>query len=291
MSSTGETALVVAVTDADFGDQVAAGLVLVDVWAAWCAPCLTLKPIMDRLAESYRDRVRVLTLDADLNVETVVRYDVRALPTVLVFRDGALVARQSGAQSYGTYAAQLDRHLAADSVSGVVGGSSATAVGTSGLVSRGGTAVDGALELDTGPMHRGSARDARHDARVEAESLAAAEQPTVLFKHSATCSISVAVKREYDAFTMEHPEVPTRVITVQYERPLSNALEDLLGVRHESPQAIIVRRGAVLWHASHRRITAATLRTALGDARGETTGEATGEATGGARGGAIAGGP
>lgn len=278
MSSTGETALVVAVTDADFGDQVAAGLVLVDVWAAWCAPCLTLKPIMDRLAESYRDRVRVLTLDADLNVETVVRYDVRALPTVLVFRDGALVARQSGAQSYGTYAAQLDRHLAGDSEAGV-GGGGAAAVGAPGMMSRGGTAVDGALELDSGPMHRGSARDARHDARVEAESLAAAEQPTVLFKHSATCSISVAVKREYDAFTMEHPEVPTRVITVQYERPLSNALEDLLGVRHESPQAIIVRRGAVLWHASHRRITAATLREALGDARR------------GASGGAIAGGP
>lgn len=226
-----------AVTDADFAEQVAAGVVLVDVWAAWCAPCLTLAPVMERLAGAYRDRVRVLALDADSNVETVVRYDVRALPTVLVFREGALVARQSGAQSFGTYAALLDRVLDPGFASAPAPVAEAT-------------------------QHRTptSARDA---AWTEAQALVASDRSVVLFKHSATCSISIAVKREYDAFTAEHPDVPTRVITVQNERPLSNALEELLRVRHESPQAIVVRRGEVLWHASHRRVTAAALTGAL----------------------------
>lgn len=222
-----------AVTDADFAGQVAAGVVLVDVWAAWCAPCLTLTPVMERLAGAYRDRVRVLTLDADSNVETVVRYDVRALPTVLVFRDGALVARQSGAQAFGTYAALLDRVL------------------------------DPGFESAPGPVADAGTHPAPANARdaawAEAQALVASDRPAVLFKHSATCSISIAVKREYDAFTAEHPDVPTRVITVQNERPLSNALEELLRVLHESPQAIVVQRGEVLWHASHRRVTAAAL--------------------------------
>ena len=84
-----------------------------DVWAGWCTPCLTLKPVIERLAESYRDRVTMLTLDADTNLETVTRFDVRSLPTVLLFADGALVERTTGAQSTGRYQAMLDRHLAA----------------------------------------------------------------------------------------------------------------------------------------------------------------------------------
>ena len=68
---------------------------------------------MQRLAESYSGRVTVLTLDADTNLETVTAFDVRALPTVLVFDHGTLVARQSGAQSLATYTTLLDGLLAA----------------------------------------------------------------------------------------------------------------------------------------------------------------------------------
>lgn len=240
-----------AVTDADFAHLVqgASGLVLVDIWAAWCAPCLTLSPVLERLAEAYRGRMQVVTLDADANVETVVTYDVRALPTVLAFRDGVLVARQSGAQSYGTYTALVDRLLDASapaSLSGTLSGSVSEAV--TPLAAR---------EAWETPV------DDQDPALALARDLSAATEPTVLFKHSVTCSISVSVKREYDAFVAANPDVPTRLVIVQTERPLSNALARLLRVQHESPQAIVVQHGEVLWHASHRRVTATGLTNAV----------------------------
>ena len=92
------SSVLAAVTDADFADRVLAapGVVVVDCWAAWCTPCLTLAPVLERLAEAYRDRASVVTLDADANQETVVKFNVRSLPAVLVFRNGVVVARHSG---------------------------------------------------------------------------------------------------------------------------------------------------------------------------------------------------
>ncbi|WP_306520387.1 bacillithiol system redox-active protein YtxJ [Gemmatimonas sp.] len=229
-----------AVTDAEFAARVLQSPVpvLVDVWAAWCQPCVTLKPVMQRLAESYSGRATVLTLDADTNLEMVTAFDVRALPTVLLFDRGALVARQSGAQSLATYVALLDGQLAARSA-----GQAPQAIAPT-------TPAPAVLPTDS-PAVR------------EARELAAAGTPTVLFKHSATCSISISVKREYDAFVRQHPDIPTRLVVVQQERPLSNALADVLQVRHESPQALVVRDGQVLWHASHHRITAERMAAAV----------------------------
>jgi len=224
------------VSDADFASRVltASRPVLVDVWAAWCAPCTALEPIVARLAEGYAGRVEVLALDADANVETVTAYNVRALPTLLLFDRGVLVERLSGAQSLSQLTAMLDRRLAERA---------------------GGTAP----VIAPAPAPRA----ADHGAVAEAQALVATDEPTVVFKHSATCSISIAVKREYDAFVAAHPQVATRVLVVQKERPLSNALESILQVQHESPQALLVHRGRVLWHASHRRITANALDLAV----------------------------
>jgi thioredoxin len=237
-----------AVTDADFAARVLQSPVpvLVDVWAAWCQPCVTLKPVMQRLAESYSGRVTVLTLDADTNLETVTAFDVRALPTVLVFDHGTLVARQSGAQSLATYTTLLDGLLAARGA-----GQAPQAIAAT-------TPAPAALPTDSPAMR-------------EARVLAAADAPTVLFKHSATCSISISVKREYDAFVRQYPDVPTRLVVVQDERSLSNAIADVLQVRHESPQALVVKEGQVLWQASHHRITAERMAAAV--AAGVTAGE------------------
>ncbi|MFN5583561.1 bacillithiol system redox-active protein YtxJ [Gemmatimonas sp.] len=233
-----------AVTDAQFEAAVLRSPVpvLVDVWAAWCQPCVTLTPVIHRLAETYRDRLTVLTLDADSNLDTVTTYDIRALPTVLVFDRGALVARQTGAQSYHTYAELLDTQLAARATGAPV---VALPHGMSKAALR-----------PTGDPH-GS------PATAEAQALAAALVPTLIFKHSATCSISIGVKQEYDTFVREFPGVPVRLVVVQQERPLSNAIADVLRVEHESPQAIVVHNGQVVWHASHRRITASRIAEAI----------------------------
>ncbi len=233
-----------AVTDAQFEADVLRSPVpvLVDVWAAWCQPCVTLKPVMHRLAETYRDRVTVLTLDADSNLETVTAFDVRALPTVLLFDRGALVARQTGAQAFSRYAGLLDAQLAAREAGAPVVAMSHAAP-------------------------RPTAEPSDSPATAEARALAAASVPMLIFKHSATCIISIGVKQEYDTFVREHPEVPVRLVVVQQERPLSNAIADVLRVEHESPQAIVVHHGQVLWHASHRRITAARIADAIASAR------------------------
>lgn len=234
---------VAAVTDADVSARIldAEGPVLVDVWAAWCTPCLTLKPVIDRLGESYRDRVTVLTLDADTNVETVTRYDVRSLPTVLLFDRGALIERSTGAQSYGSYAAMLDRHLAARA---------------SGAAP---APVAAPAPTPETPTDSPTMREARE--------LAVSAEPMVLFKHSVTCPISMMAKRRFDAFVAANPAVPTRVVIVQRERPLSNAIEELLRVQHESPQAIVVHNGAVVWHGSHGKVTEDSLTQAIRMAR------------------------
>lgn len=232
------------VTDAEFTARVLQSPlpVLVDVWAAWCQPCVTLKPVMQRLSESYRDRVTVLMLDADRNLETVTRFDVRALPTVLLFDQGALVMRQTGAQSLAAYAQLLDARLAAR-LAARAAGEAVPPV---------------AHATPVAPLPTGDTPAVR-----EARALVQASAPTVLFKHSATCSISIDVKRQYDAFVQAHPQVATRLVVVQQERPLSTAIETVTAVRHESPQALVVREGQVLWHASHHRITAERLAQAV----------------------------
>lgn len=87
------------VTDATFSDSVerAEGVVAVDVGAEWCAPCRIVTPILEALAAELSGRVRVLSMDADSNPETMARFGIRNLPTVLLFRDGVLEDRIVGA--------------------------------------------------------------------------------------------------------------------------------------------------------------------------------------------------
>ena len=77
--------------------------VLVDFWAEWCPPCKAMDPILDQLTTELADKVKIVKLDVDSNPSTVVRYNVRAMPTLIVFKDGEpvdfkVVAGQSRAQ-------------------------------------------------------------------------------------------------------------------------------------------------------------------------------------------------
>jgi thioredoxin 1 len=73
--------------------------VLVEVGAEWCPPCRAMQPVLTALSQEYRDRLRVFTVDADVELAIVARFDVVGLPTLLVFRDGQLVKRLVGARS------------------------------------------------------------------------------------------------------------------------------------------------------------------------------------------------
>jgi len=73
------------------------GVVLVDMWAVWCAPCLRLAPTIEQLAKDYAGKVRVGKLNVDENPATPARFGVDSIPTLLVFRDGKLVDQIVGA--------------------------------------------------------------------------------------------------------------------------------------------------------------------------------------------------
>jgi thioredoxin 2 len=89
----------VDVTDADFSREVGAesGAVLVDCWAPWCAPCRQVAPVLDDLAAKYAGGVKIAKLNVDENPLTAAQYDIRSIPTMLLFKDGKLVNRLVGA--------------------------------------------------------------------------------------------------------------------------------------------------------------------------------------------------
>jgi bacillithiol system protein YtxJ len=82
------------------------------------------------------------------------------------------------------------------------------------------------------------------------------ERPVLLFKHSRTCGISCAALDELHAHVGEaDPQASYKLITVQSHRGLSDETAARLGIRHETPQAILLRDGRAVWTASHFRIT------------------------------------
>ena len=94
-----------------------------------------------------------------------------------------------------------------------------------------------------------------------AESL---ERPVVLFKHSRTCGISCeALEELHSHIERAEADAAYKLITVQSHRHLSDEAEVRLGVRHQTPQVIVLRNGKPIWNASHFRITAEELSRAI----------------------------
>jgi len=90
-----------------------------------------------------------------------------------------------------------------------------------------------------------------------------AEETAVLYKHSANCALGWSALRQMRRFAEACPAVPVYMVDVQAQRAVSDAIERRLRVEHESPQAILLRRGTVAWAGSHFDVTASSLATHL----------------------------
>ena len=87
--------------------------------------------------------------------------------------------------------------------------------------------------------------------------------PVLIFKHSTQCSISGHIYQDFREFAENNPDLESAVVLVIESRRLSQQIATRFGIRHESPQALLIKDGRVVWHASHWSITADSLSDAF----------------------------
>ena len=94
---------IVHVTDASFETDVLQSdtPALVDFWAEWCGPCKMIAPILNEIADEYAGKMKIYKVDVDSNPETAAKFNVRGIPTLLVFKNGTVEATKVGALSKG----------------------------------------------------------------------------------------------------------------------------------------------------------------------------------------------
>jgi thioredoxin 1 len=85
--------------------------VLVDYWAEWCGPCRMIAPILDEVSKEYQGKITVAKLNVDENQTTPAKYGIRGIPTLMMFKDGAVVGTKVGALSKSQLTAFIDSNL------------------------------------------------------------------------------------------------------------------------------------------------------------------------------------
>lgn len=105
----------IAVTDATFKSEVLESPlpVLVDFWAPWCGPCRMVAPVVDDIANEYKDTIRVVKVNTDECPTTATEYGIRSIPTLMIFKDGQKVDMVVGAVPKSTLSNTLSKHVPA----------------------------------------------------------------------------------------------------------------------------------------------------------------------------------
>lgn len=98
------------VTDQDFTEESAEGLVLADFWAPWCGPCKMIAPVLEEIDGEMNDKVKIIKLDVDDNQETAGKYGVMSIPTLLLLKDGNVVDQVVGFQPKEALVELINKH-------------------------------------------------------------------------------------------------------------------------------------------------------------------------------------
>jgi thioredoxin 1 len=101
------------VSDASFENEVlkADVPVLVDFWATWCGPCKAIAPVVEEIASEYAGKLKVVKVDVDKNPETSMRFSIRSIPTLMVFKGGTVVEQLIGGMPKRTLLEKIVPHV------------------------------------------------------------------------------------------------------------------------------------------------------------------------------------
>ena len=105
--------MAVEITDANFAELVAGSdkPVLLDFWAEWCGPCRMVAPILDELSEEFAGRAKIAKVNVDENQQIPAQFGIRSIPTLILFKNGQVVATQVGALPKSQLAAFVEQAL------------------------------------------------------------------------------------------------------------------------------------------------------------------------------------
>lgn len=105
--------LIQHVNDENFETEVISSQtpVIVDFWAEWCGPCKAIAPILDEVAHDYAEKLKIVKLNIDENIETTRKYSVRGIPTLILFKDGNMVDTKVGSMTKPQLTAFIETNL------------------------------------------------------------------------------------------------------------------------------------------------------------------------------------
>ena len=103
----------IELTDANFEEEIlkAETPALVDFWAVWCAPCRMIAPVVEELATKYEGKVKIGKVNVDSEQQTAIKYGIRSIPTLLLFKDGEVADQVVGVVPKGALVKKLDKIL------------------------------------------------------------------------------------------------------------------------------------------------------------------------------------
>lgn len=102
---------VIETTDANFANDIASGVSIVDFWAIWCGPCQVMIPRLDELATKMWDKAKIMKMNVDENMQVPQTFWIRSIPTMIIFKDWKAVEQLVWIQSVDFLASKLESHI------------------------------------------------------------------------------------------------------------------------------------------------------------------------------------